>query len=96
MLKSANDYTDKKIDHLEKDMSAGIASSVALSSVAVSDVKRGEVSMGGGYGYFNGQSAVAFGAAMGLSDNWSINAGAGISGSNTSFRAGTNYKFKLF
>ena len=95
-LKSANAYTDERVNDLEKDMSSGIASAAALSSVAVSNVKRGEVSVGGGYGYHNSQSAVAFGAAMGLTDNWSANAGVGISGSNATFRAGTNYKFKLF
>ncbi len=87
---------NERFDHLEKDMSAGIASAAALSAVEVTNVTRGEVSVGGGYGYHNSQSAVAFGAAMGLTDNWSVNAGAGISGSNTTFRAGTNYKFKLF
>ena len=84
---------------LEKNVSGGVAAATALSSVEVSNVKKGEVSVGGGYGYYNSQSAMAFGAAMGLSDNWSINAGAGIaSGDKTqvAFRAGTNYKFKLF
>lgn len=97
-LKSANAYTDSKISDLEDDMSAGIASTAALSSVAVSGVKRGELSLGGGYGYYNNQSAVAFGATMGLTDNWSVNAGAGLdtNGSNVAFRAGTNYKFKLW
>jgi len=33
---------------------------------------------------------------MGLSNRWSVNAGAGVSGYDVSFRAGTNYKFKLF
>lgn len=98
-LSKANAYTDKKFDSLEKDMSGGVAAATALSAVSVSGVNKGEVSVGGGYGYFNGQSAMAFGAAMGLSDSWSINAGAGIaSGDSTQFsiRAGTNYKFKLF
>ena len=89
-------YTDERVEKLDKDLSAGVASAVALSSVSVSGVKKGEVSVGGGYGYFNGQSAAALGAAMGLSDRWSINAGAGLSSSDVSFRAGTNYKFKLF
>ena len=98
-LSSANAYTDKKVDTLEKNVSGGVAAATALSAVSVSNVKKGEMSVGGGYGYYNNQSAMAFGAAMGLSDNWSINAGAGIaSGDKTqvSFRAGTNYKFKLF
>ncbi len=97
-LKSANAYTDKMIGDLDQDLSSGVAGAVALSSVAVSNVKRGEVSVGGGYGYYNNQSAFALGAAMGLTDNWSINAGAGlgINGGNLSVRAGTNYKFKLF
>ena len=98
-LSNANAYTDKKVNTLEKNVSGGIAAATALSAVSVSDVKKGEMSVGGGYGYYNNQSAMAFGAAMGLSDNWSINAGAGIaSGDKTqvSFRAGTNYKFKLF
>ena len=98
-LSNANAYTDKKVDTLEKNVSGGIAAATALSAVSVSNVKKGEMSVGGGYGYYNNQSAMAFGAAMGLSDNWSINAGAGIaSGDKTqvSFRAGTNYKFKLF
>lgn len=29
-------------------------------------------------------------------DNWSVNAAAGLSDSNVTFRAGTNYKIKLF
>ncbi len=95
-LSEANAYTDKRIEKLDQDLSAGIASAVALSSVAVSDVRRGELSVGAGYGYFNGQSAGAFGAAMGISNRWSVNAGAGISGYDVSFRAGTNYKFKVF
>ncbi len=95
-LADANAYTDRRIESLDKDLSAGVAGAVALSSVAVSGVERGEVSVGAGYGYFNGQSAAAFGAAMGLSDRWSVNAGAGISNADVSFRAGTNYKFKLF
>ena len=92
----ANVYTDERVESLDKNLSAGVAGAVALSSVAVSGVERGEVSVGAGYGYFNGQSAAAFGAAMGLSNRWSVNAGAGISNSDVSFRAGTNYKFKLF
>lgn len=95
-LKSAYDYTDSKVNALEEDLSAGIASAAAMSSVAVSGVGRGEVSVGGGYGHYNSQSAVAFGAAMGLTDNWSVNAAAGLADSNVTFRAGTNYKFKLF
>lgn len=95
-LKSAYDYTDKKVDALEEELSAGIASAAAMSSVAVSNVAKGEVSVGGGYGYYNSQSAVALGAAMGLTDNWSVNAAASLSDSNVTFRAGTNYKFKLF
>ena len=95
-VEQANAYTDARIERLDKDLSAGVAGAVALSSVAVSGVKKGEVSVGAGYGYFNGQSAAAFGAAMGLSKRWSVNAGAGVSNSDVSFRAGTNYKFKLF
>ncbi len=85
-----------KIHDMDKDLSAGIASTAALSSVAVSNVSAGEVSVGGGYGYHNGQSAAAFGFAVGLTDAWSMNAGAGFSSADTTFRAGTNYKFKLF
>ena len=99
ILNSANAYTHSKVKELEKDMSGGVAAATALSAVSVSGVNKGEVSVGGGYGYYNGQSAMAFGAAMGLSDRWSINAGAGLaSGDSTQFsiRAGTNYKFKLF
>ncbi len=98
-LSKANSYTDSRVNTLEKNVSGGVAAATALSSVGVSNVKKGEMSVGGGYGYYNNQSAMAFGAAMGLSDNWSINAGAGIaSGDKTqvTFRAGTNYKFKLF
>ena len=98
-LKQANAYTNKKVDTLEKNVSGGVAAATALSAVSVSNVGKGEVSVGGGLGYYNSQSAVAFGAAMGLSDRWSVNAGAGIAtGDKTqvSFRAGTNYKFKLF
>ncbi len=93
---TARTYTDQRVESLDKNLSAGVAGAVALSSVAVSGVERGEVSVGAGYGYFNGQSAAAFGAAMGLTNRWSINAGAGISNADVSFRAGTNYKFKLF
>ena len=98
-LARANAYTDQKVDTLEKNVSGGVAAATALSSVAVSNVKRGEVSVGAGYGYYNDQSAVAFGAAMGLTDRWSVNAGAGLAtGDKTqmAIRAGTNYKFKLF
>ena len=95
-LKSAYNYTDSKVNALEEELSAGIASAAAMSSVAVSNVAKGEVSVGGGYGYYNSQSAVALGAAMGLTDNWSVNAAAGLADSNVTFRAGTNYKFKLF
>lgn len=98
-LSQANAYTDKKVDTLEKNLSGGVAAATALSAVNVSNVSKGEVSVGAGYGYYNSQSAAAFGAAMGLSDRWSINAGAGIAqGDKTQFsiRAGTNYKFKLF
>lgn len=90
---------DSKVNELDENLSAGIASSVALSSVAVANVQKGEVSVGGGYGNYNSKSAMAFGAAMGISDNWSVNAGVGLGfGKDTkaSFRAGTNYKFKLF
>ncbi len=87
---------DNKVEKLDKDLSAGIAGVAALSSVEVSNVKKGEMSVGGGYGYFNGESAVALGAAMGITDNWSVNAGASVSGNQTAFRAGTHYKFKLF
>jgi len=92
----ANVYTDRRIETLDKDLSAGVAGAAALSSVEVSNVGRGEMSVGAGYGYFNGQSAAAFGAAMGLSNRWSVNAGAGVSNADVTFRAGTNYKFKLF
>ena len=98
-LARANAYTDHQVDVLEKNVSGGVAAATALSSVAVSNVKRGEVSVGGGYGYYNNQSALALGAAMGLTDRWSINAGAGLATGDKaqfSFRAGTNYKFKLF
>ena len=98
-LSKANSYTDARVNTLEKNMSGGVAAATALSAVNVGNVKKGEVSVGGGYGYYNSQSAMAFGAAMGLSDRWSVNAGAGIaSGDKTqmTFRAGTNYKFKLF
>lgn len=99
ILAGANAYTDEKVATLDKNISGGVAAATALSAVEVSNVKKGEVSVGGGYGYYNSQSAMAFGAAMGLTDRWSVNAGAGIaSGDKTqvSFRAGTNYKFKLF
>nr|MBQ0091628.1 YadA-like family protein [Candidatus Enterousia merdequi] len=98
-LQTANAYTDKKVDTLEKNVSGGVAAATALSAVEVSNVKKGEMSVGGGYGYYNGQSAVAVGAALGLCDSWSVNAGAGIAqGDKTQFsvRAGANYKFKLF
>lgn len=95
-LKSANEYTDAKVDAIEKKLSAGIASASAMSAIAVSNVSKGEVSVGGGYGYYNNQSAVAVGATMGVTNNWSINAAVGLTDSNVSCRAGTNYKFKLF
>lgn len=98
-LSKANAYTDSKVNELEKNVSGGVAAATALSAVNVANVGKGEVSVGAGYGYYNSQSAMAFGAAMGLSDRWSVNAGAGIAqGDKTQFtiRAGTNYKFKLF
>ena len=96
MLKSANEYTDRRVEHLEKDMSAGIANATALSAVAIPNVKKGQLAFSGGYGYYNSQSAVAFGATMGLTDNWSVNLGTGISDKSTSFRAGTTYILDLF
>lgn len=98
-LARANAYTDQKVDSLEKNVSGGVAAATALSAVAVSNVGKGEVSFGGGYGYYNNQSAVALGAAMGLTNRWSVNVGAGLAtGDKTqmALRAGTNYKFKLF
>ena len=95
-LKSANEYTDARVNDMEKKLSSGIASASAMSAVAVSNVSKGEVSVGGGYGYYNSRSAVAVGAAMGVTNNWSVNAAVGLSDSNVSCRAGTNYKFKLF
>lgn len=95
-LKSANEYTDARVNAMEKKLSSGIASASAMSAVAVSNVSKGEVSVGGGYGYYNSRSAIAFGAAVGVSDNWSVNAAVGLADSNVSCRAGTNYKFKLF
>ncbi len=99
----ANTYAisglNNKVDSLEKNVSGGVAAATALSAVEVSNVKKGEMSVGGGYGYYNNQSAMAFGAALGLTDNWSVNAGAGVATGDknqVSFRAGTNYKFKLF
>lgn len=98
VLRNARTYTDKQVSKLEDNMSAGIASTAALSSVAVSGVGAGEVSIGGGYGYYNGKSALALGAAMGVKKNWTINAGAGLgmNGGDVTIRAGTNYKFKAF
>ena len=90
---------DSKVNELDENLSAGIASSVALSSVAVANVQKGEMSVGGGYGNYNSKSAMAFGAALGITDNWSANAGVGFGfGKDTkaSVRVGTNYKFKLF
>lgn len=85
-----------KISHVNKELSAGIANVAALSAVAVSDVHQGEVSFGGGYGHHNAQSAIAFGTAVGLTDNWSMNAGVGFNDYDVTVRAGTNVKFKLF
>jgi len=90
------DSLSHEISHVGKELSAGIANVAALSAVAVSDVKQGEVSFGGGYGYHNSQSAVAFGTAVGLTDNWSVNAGLGFNDYDVTVRAGTNVKFKLF
>lgn len=87
---------DARLNDMNDELSAGIASVAALSSVAVSDVAQGEMSVGGGYGYHNGQSAGAVGFAIGLTDDWSVNAGAGFSAADITVRAGTNYKFKLF
>ena len=92
----ANAYTDQRVEKLDKNLSSGIASAIALTSVSTSGVQKGEVAVSGGYGYYNGQSAAAFGAAMGLSNRWSVNAGAGVSNADVSFRAGTTYKFKMF
>jgi len=94
--KAANDYTDEKINVLEKKLSADIASASTMSAIEVSNVGQGEVSVGGGYGYYNSRSAVAFGAALGVTNNWSVNAAVGLADTNVSLRAGTNYKFKLF
>ncbi|MDR1027619.1 MAG: YadA C-terminal domain-containing protein [Rickettsiales bacterium] len=90
------DALDGKINDLRKNLSAGVASATALSSVAVADVAKGEVSVGGGYGSFNGESAVAFGAAVGIAEGFSVNAGLGLNSYEAAFRAGANYKFKAF
>jgi autotransporter adhesin len=96
-LNSGLSLINDKVNTISKELSAGIASTAALSSIAVSDVKKGEVSVGGGYGSYNSQSAVAFGGAVGITDSWSFNAGIGLAnkGENT-FRVGTNVKFKAF
>jgi autotransporter adhesin len=85
-----------QIDTINKDLKAGIAGIAALSSVSVSDVKRGEVSVGGGYGSYAGQNAMAFGVVVGLRDNWSVNTGVSLGGAESAYRVGTNYKFKAF
>ena len=95
-LYSAQSYTDTRIQELNKALSAGIASALALSSVASSGTKEGKMSFSGGYGYYNGQSAGAFGVALGIKDNWSVHAGAGLSNSEFSFRAGTSYEITLW
>lgn len=95
-LGTSKTYTDTRIEKLDKELSSGVASAIALSSVASNGVKQGKLAISGGYGYYNGQSAGAFGLAMGLSNNWSVHAGAGVSGSNVSFRAGTSYEISLW
>lgn len=90
------DKLSNRISDMNHELAAGIANVAALSAVAVSDVRQGEVSLGGGYGYHNAQSAVAFGTAIGLTDNWSMNAGVGFNDYDVTVRAGTNVKFKLF
>lgn len=91
-----DNYTNKNVSTLKKELSAGIASASAMSAIEASNVGKGEVSVGSGYGYYNSQSAIAFGTAIGLADNWSINAAVGLTESDVAYRAGTNYKFKLF
>ena len=49
-----------KVDNLEGKLSAGIASSVAMASMPNSFVK-GEARITGGFGYFNGENAIAIG-----------------------------------
>lgn len=95
-LDASKSYTDERIEKLDKDLSAGIASALALSSVASNGVKEGKMAFSGGYGYYNGQSAGAIGIAIGLSNNWTVHAGAGMGGSNVSFRAGTSYEITLW
>lgn len=95
-LSAAKSYTDERIEKLDKELSAGIANALALSSVASSGIKEGKMAFSGGYGYYNGQTAGAFGVALGIKDNWSVHAGAGVSGSNFSFRAGTSYEITLW
>ncbi len=95
-LAKANAYTDERVNELEKDMSSGIASATALSAVSVPNVKKGQLAVSGGYGYYNSQSAFALGAAVGLTSKWSANVGAALSDRNATFRAGTSYLIDLF
>jgi hypothetical protein len=90
------DALDNKVNDLQKNLSAGVASATALSAVAVANVEKGEISVGGGYGSFNGENAAAFGAVVGIADGFSVNAGVGLNSYEATFRAGANYKFKAF
>ena len=49
-----------QVDNLEGKLSAGIASSVAMASMPSSFIK-GEARIAGGFGYYNGQNAIAIG-----------------------------------
>ncbi|MDR1338076.1 MAG: YadA C-terminal domain-containing protein [Rickettsiales bacterium] len=90
------DALDNKVNDLQKNLSAGVASATALSAVAVANVEKGEISVGGGYGSFNGENAAAFGAVVGIANGFSVNAGVGLNSYESTFRAGANYKFKAF
>jgi autotransporter adhesin len=84
------------MNKMDDRLSSGIASAMAMSGIVNAAVNGGELSFGGAFGNYNGQSAGAFGAAIGITNSWSINGAASVSSYDTGVRVGTNYKIKMW
>ena len=74
----------RKVHELEKDLSSGIALSLALQAPSVSQDKKVNLSLGAGY--YNGETAAAFSFGARIDENWSVNGGVGLRGRQKGFR----------
>ncbi len=83
----------RKVHKLEKDLSSGIALSLALQAPSVSQDKKVNLSLGAGY--YNGETAAAFSFGVRVDENWSVNGGVGYGVDRKDFgtRAGLSFEF---